>query len=146
MVGSRALLASSKQAGPQFFAFQLEEQWNTKNTPVIEQVGFIICCSERECSPWGNSEAYQQEDVRKKPGKRFSYSIVGVLGVGVEAVEPYSVLGAIRKQGQFYACVSQQLLSIGRTNYSEDKAAIDKKVRDVREGDVQYFTGCWVAQ
>lgn len=45
----------------------------------------------------GETEVYQQEDIRKKPGKGFTYSIGWVLLEGFEAGEPYSGLGTIRK-------------------------------------------------
>lgn len=55
----------------------------------------------------GETEAYQQEDIRKKPGKGFIYSLGWVLaggGAGVEAGEPCSGLGTIRKAGREQFC------------------------------------------
>lgn len=36
-----------------------------KNTSVVEQVGFITCCSKGEGTLWGNFGVSQSEDGRK---------------------------------------------------------------------------------
>ena len=44
---------------------QLKITCTTRNTPVVGQIGFIVHCSEGECTEWGTIESFSNKVLKK---------------------------------------------------------------------------------